>query len=258
MDHKIECTIIVPCYNEAERLQPERFVTFARANPHIRFLFVNDGSVDATPLLLQTLNRSNPTSFTWLDLECNGGKAAAVRAGILGSMTDARVRFVGFWDADLATPLETIPLLLEQIAKTPTLQMIFGARVRLLGHAIQRRPMRHYLGRCFATVASMVLKLPIYDTQCGAKIFRVTPDLRQIFAKTFLTSWVFDVEILARFVALRHGHSDDLCNAIFEYPLHEWKDVAGSRVKPTDFIKAFGELLRIYYVYLRRPSAHIK
>ncbi len=230
---------------------PECFSAFCAGASDVHFLFVNDGSTDSTGHILEQLHQSNPNAFSWLNLERNGGKAAAVRAGVLMAMGDPKTRFVGYWDADLATPLESIPHFMKRFETTPPVDMVFGARVRLLGRDIQRRPVRHYLGRCFATVASLVLRLPIYDTQCGAKIFRVTPELREVFTAPFLTSWVFDVEILARFMAQRHGNSQSMSHAIFEYPLHQWKDVAGSRVKPLDFVKAFWELLRIYWVYLR-------
>ena len=141
--------------------------------------------------------------------------------------------FIGFWDADLATPLEAIHDLLQKLIDQPRLQMVFGSRVRLLGRHVHRKAIRHYLGRVFATVVSGILRLAIYDTQCGAKIFRVTPDLSQILSQPFITRWVFDVEILARFIALKNLHL--LHDSIYEFPLETWEDVAGSKVSPGIF-----------------------
>ena len=130
--------------------------------------------------------------------------------------------------------------------------MVFGARVRLLGRAIHRQPLRHYLGRCFATTASTLLRLPIYDTQCGAKLFRVTPELVTVLQDSFQSRWIFDVELLARFMAMHRGDPVVIRDQIYEYPLPEWTDVAGSKVGSLDFFKAFGELYHIYRRYLAR------
>ena len=249
------CTVVVPCYNEAQRLRPQQFTRFLEEDLGIRFLFVNDGSTDETLAVLLGLQRLHPQWISVLDQQPNAGKAEAVRSGLLQAITDPGTIYVGFWDADLATPLDAIPDLLGKLSSTPGLEMVFGARVRLLGRHIHRKPVRHYLGRCFATVASSLLRLPIYDTQCGAKLFRVTPDLREILKGSFRSRWIFDVEILARFVALRQGNFDHLRHVIYEYPLERWEDVAGSRVKPFDFIRAVRELLHIYQTYLREPGS---
>ena len=98
------------------------------------------------------------------------------------------------------------------------------------------------------------MKLPIYDTQCGAKLFRVTPECKTLFSTRFLTNWIFDVELLARARQLETFYnSPALEETVYELPLTKWMDVAGSKVKPHDFLKAFFELCSIYWNYLR-PS----
>ena len=245
------CLIVVPCYNEASRLPGERFLSFAAMDPAVHFLFVNDGSGDGTLPMLETLCRSSPVSLQVLNKPRNAGKAEAVRDGMnVGLNSPVPYEFIGFWDADLATPLEAVSALLGKLRNDSHLQMIFGSRVRLLGRQIHRKSARHYLGRLFATSASMTLGLPIYDTQCGAKIFRVSPALRAAMADPFVSRWIFDVEIIARFLRLK-GH-DFCCNTIFEYPLHAWSDVGGSKVRSSDFVRAIGDLLRIRKRYLSR------
>jgi hypothetical protein len=181
----------------------------------------------------------------------NAGKSEAVRDGMLRAIELGRGSFMGFWDADLATPLQAIPALLQKLIDHPQLQMVFGARIRLLGRQVNRRAVRHYLGRVFATVVSIVLRLPIYDTQCGAKIFRITPALSKVLGQPFTSRWVFDVEILARFIALNKGDVQPLHDSIYEFPLDNWEDVAGSKVTPGDFLLAFIDTFRIYRKYLR-------
>ena len=245
------CTIVVPCYNEADRLPSEKFVEFVHEGQEIDFLFVNDGSTDNTLEVLERLQRVCGPTVSVFDKKVNGGKAEAVRDGMLQVIKSGRGGFVGFWDADLATPLAAITQLRQELIDDPHLQMVFGSRVRLLGRQVQRRAVRHYLGRVFATVVSLMLRLPIYDTQCGAKIFRITPELEQVLSEPFITRWVFDVEILARFIALSRGDTRVLHDSIYEYPLERWEDVAGSKVKPGDFLLAFLDTFRIRSKYLR-------
>jgi hypothetical protein len=105
----------------------------------------------------------------------------------------------------------------------------------------------------FATVASIVLDLAVYDTQCGAKLFRVTPKTRSLFDAPFSVNWTFDVELIARLQAqtATATRSGDASRQIYELPLNEWSDVAGSKVRATDFLKAFFEMLRVYHRYGR-------
>ncbi len=243
--------IVIPCYNEAGRLEIHKFRSFARPRRWLKFLFVNDGSTDETPGVLRILHEADPDQFEVYDLPQNVGKAEAVRRGVLQALA-CDPEFVGFWDADLATPLEAIDEFCGVLQSNTELQMAIGARVRLLGRQIERRPLRHYLGRMFATAASLILKLPIYDTQCGAKMFRAAPEVRRHFEEPFHTNWVFDVELLARFIRGRKAAGQPAMeNAIYEVPLEQWCEVAGSKVRPRDFVKAVFELATIYRIYLR-------
>ena len=250
-------TIIVPCYNEAARLPVDTFRQYvAEADADTRFLFVNDGSKDATLDLLRSLAATAPQRMFVHDLPANAGKAEAVRQGFLAALNGAagepRPSVVGFWDADLATPLDCIPLLGRVLEDHPHVEMVLGSRVLMMGRDIQRKPLRHYCGRVFATFASMTLKLPVYDTQCGAKLFRVNDTFEQIIAEPFLSRWIFDVELIARWLQLRRGTDTVQANqAIYECPLPRWVDVAGSKVRTRDFFKAAGELWGIRRRYLR-------
>jgi glycosyltransferase involved in cell wall biosynthesis len=246
--------IVIPCYNEAQRLQIHPFKAFVCAGHPQRFVFVNDGSTDGTVNVLQALHDDDPERYAICDLPRNVGKAEAVRTGVLRALA-ARPDYIGYWDADLATPLETIPTFCKLLDARPDLEMVFGARVRLLGRSIERRAVRHYLGRIFATAASLTLEMDIYDTQCGAKLFRVSPAMQALFEEPFLTRWLFDVEILARLIQVRRGSRlPQVEDIIYEFPLPEWHDVAGSKVRPWDFVRAFFELATIYWHYLRLLS----
>jgi dolichyl-phosphate beta-glucosyltransferase len=243
------CSIVIPCYNEETRFPFDHFAGFVAANPSIRFLLVNDGSKDKTLDVLRRARAGREEQIDVIDQPVNGGKGEAVRAGVLAALQREGCLYVGFWDADLATPLEMIEELAAVLANRPELAMVFGARVKLLGRRVERRAIRHYLGRIFATVVSLALRLPIYDTQCGAKIFRVTGETKVLFAEPFGSRWVFDVEIIARFIRQRRYDMASVQSSIYEFPLPEWRDVAGSRVRPGDFLKAFADVVKIYSRY---------
>jgi glycosyltransferase involved in cell wall biosynthesis len=249
----MKTTIVVPCFNEEKRLNAKAFEDFVRADASCSFLFVNDGSRDGTAALLAELCQRRPDQLRWMSLEKNSGKAEAVRRGMLEAFGTGAT-YVGFWDADLSTPLEEIPLFVAVLESKPDCDLVMGARVRLLGLEIERRPTRHYLGRVFATVASQVLRLPVYDTQCGAKLFRSTPEGPALFAEQFCTRWIFDVEILARMIVARGSLPK---NAVRELPVRRWIDVPGSKVKPKDFLRAIREMwtIRQRYFGRRRKSS---
>jgi dolichyl-phosphate beta-glucosyltransferase len=249
--------IVVPCYNEAARLDVLGFQEFATSVPDVRFLFVNDGSTDDTAGVLDTLRLVNPRSFGVLHLPANAGKAEAVRRGMLAAL-EQDPDHVGYWDADLATPLRVIPAFRTVLEERPDVEVVIGSRVRLLGRRIERRAGRHYLGRIFATAASAVLGVGVYDTQCGAKLFRASATLRQVFERPFRSRWIFDVEIFARLIALgRRKAFPELSSAVYELPLTEWQDVGGSKVKPRDFLRAALQLGVIYWTELRPAAAAI-
>jgi dolichyl-phosphate beta-glucosyltransferase len=189
-----------------------------------------------------------------LHLAHNGGKAEAVRQGFLLAMrSDAD--YIGFWDADLATPLSEIDSFCRVLDAQPAIDAVIGTRMRLLGHKIERRSLRYHLGRLFARAASLALGARIFDTQCGAKMFRANARLEYYMARPFRTRWIFDVEIFARMQHLhRAGAAPRLREVIYELPLASWREVAGTSLKRADFIKAIGELSGIYWTYLR-PGA---
>jgi dolichyl-phosphate beta-glucosyltransferase len=236
--------LVVPCFNEAHRLDVGAFRNFQLPGHQIEFVFVNDGSSDATLQVVESIGRGMV-----VNLEKNSGKAEAVRRGILSAI-ERSPDYVGFWDADLATPLSELPGFVEIMQTRAEVEMVFGARVRLLGREISRRPSRHYIGRIGATLISSTLGLAVYDTQCGAKLFRVNDTLPAVFSTPFLSRWLFDVEIIARFVQ-RWGR-DRVARALYEYPVTQWHDVKGSKVKSRDFLRALRDLWKIHRAYNAR------
>jgi dolichyl-phosphate beta-glucosyltransferase len=247
---RAETVVAVPCYNEAGRLDRDAFLRFAAERPAIHFLFVNDGSTDDTLAVLRALAGAAGGAASVLDLRENRGKGEAVRAGLLRAL-ESDPEYVAFWDADLATPLAELDRFGRVLAADPELLLVMGARVQLLGRAITRSPVRHYLGRVFATAASLALRLAVYDTQCGAKLLRVSPATRALFAEPFHSRWIFDVEILARMIAAAPGGSTEVARRVHECPVDAWSDIAGSKLRHRDFVRAVTDLWRIHATYLR-------
>lgn len=242
-------TLVVPCYNEADRLQPDRFTEFLSGDDTVSLCFVDDGSRDDTPARLEQIRRDAPDRVTILSLPQNCGKGEAVRQGLLAAMETGAPAFVGYWDADLATPLATAAAMRRYLMDHPGVDCLLASRVRLLGRDIRRRLRRHYLGRVFATAASLVLDLEVYDTQCGAKLFRHSDSLRADLAEPFLSRWIFDVELLARMKQQAIPDGAEFESHVHEYPLDQWHDIAGSKLRWRDFVVAATDLGRIWWRY---------
>jgi len=242
---------VVPWYNEALRLDVGAYQAFARSGI-ARLVLVDDGSKDATRAVLEEIRATAPDRVTVLALSHNGGKAEAVRRGMCQAFESGST-YIGFWDADLSTRFDALPEFIEVLEQRPRIEVVLGSRVRLLGRTIERHLSRHLAGRVFATVASLVLHLPVYDTQCGAKVFRATPRLKAALDRPFLSNWIFDVELLARLGSSADGYSPErLSLTVCELPLREWRDVAGSKVRLMDWAKAAIEMARIYATYVFR------
>ena len=243
--------LVVPCYNEAARLQPARFLEALSTYNWLRLVMVDDGSRDATREVLAALAAQADGRIDVLALARNSGKAEAVRRGMQRAIALGAV-YAGYWDADLSTSFLELPAFQSVFRREPQIEIVLGSRVRLLGHEIDRTPSRHYIGRVFATGASLALALPVYDTQCGAKVFRVNDRTAALFEKPFATRWIFDVEMLARYVdGPAPAEAPPLADRIYELPLRRWADEPGSKVRPKDGIRAALDLMRIYILRRR-------
>jgi dolichyl-phosphate beta-glucosyltransferase len=227
----------MPCFNEALRFRPEEALKLL-SHDDVGLMLVNDGSTDNTAEVLDRLAAAQPDRVQVLHLGDNVGKAEAVRAG-MGLMIDQGARIAGYLDADFATPAEEMLRLISIFETQPATDVLLGSRWLHLGADIERKPMRHYGGRLFATLASQVLDLKVYDTQCGAKLFRGGEVMRHALSSPFASSWAFDVELIGR---LRQKLPE---SAFLEVPLNRWIDVHGSKITFFDMISATLSLVTI-------------
>ena len=231
----MKLTIVVPCFNEARRLRQGPFEAWRQTHPQDSFLFVDDGSTDDTWTVLGALPGQR------IQLPANQGKAEAVRAGMRAAINEG-AEAIGVWDADLSAPLEEIDPMRARLLARPELALVMGARIRMLGTDVRRSDLRHYVGRGFATATSMALGMGVYDTQCGAKIWRVTPLLSQLLEAPFLEPWLYDVELLMRLKAQLPAGA---AMPVEEVPLRIWHHEEGSKVAPSHLFRALAALIRL-------------
>ena len=237
--------IIIPCYNESARIKTHLFLKFLDSHSNYSIFFVDDGSVDDTWNVLTSLKNENSERIHIIQNKVNLGKAESVRNGMTTAFRHNEFDYIGFLDADLSTPLEEFDQLTNYI-QLENKKAVFGLRLKRMGADIDRRLFRHIIGRIFATFIGWTIKLPFYDTQCGAKIFHQST-IAVIIEKTFITKWLFDVEIIMRlkfFLGL-----EDTYRYISEYPISEWKEVKGSKLNWKDIYRIPIDLLKIKMHY---------
>ena len=233
--------LAVPCFNERGRLDVGRFAEGAERN-NLQILFVDDGSTDGTADFIDEKITNHPR-LGLLRLERNGGKGAAVRAGVLQVAKEwPEAEWIGFWDADLSTPLDEVRHMLQLLElEGGEVDAIWASRVMRAGSQIERRFKRHLFGRLFATAAGELLGVRAYDTQCGAKLFRrqIVP---AVFAEEFVSRWIFDIELY-----LRLGREK-----VLECPVRVWVHKPGSKVSVArDCLQVGSDLLKIREKYGR-------
>jgi dolichyl-phosphate beta-glucosyltransferase len=246
-------TWVVPCYNEGDRLDGGAFRSLVDSEPGLSLLFVDDGSRDHTRARLAELARERDGCIHVLSLPLNQGKAEAVRQGLRDALGRG-AHVVGYLDADLATPVAEARRLLR-VLRERDVDVVLASRVALLGRTIERRAARHYSGRVFATLASMALGLPVYDTQCGAKLFRRTPALEAALGEPFLSRLAFDVELVGRLLVGAPGAPGLEPSRIVEEPLLVWRDVPGSKLHLAHMLRAAADVGRIAWDLRARRRA---
>jgi len=162
---------IIPCYNEELRINISDYKKSIKTNTKLSIYFIDDGSKDGTVSTLEPLRELYPDQVNIVSLKRNSGKAEAVRIGLKEAMkSEKEFNFLGFLDADLATSLDEA-MRLSNILEHKKLHMVFGSRISMVGSIISRNKYRHVAGRVIATFISNILKLRVYDTQCGANFF---------------------------------------------------------------------------------------
>lgn len=239
-------TIVVPCYNEAARLPRQQVLEWARRRSDWDWILVDDGSTDTTLPLLHELASESPNLHV-LALAQNVGKAEAVRQGLRRALELSGCEWVGYLDADMATSPSELERMLQRHGTSDAL-LVMGCRLKRMGADVRRTLIRHYGGRVVASAISAMLRLPTYDTQCGAKILRRNLG-HQVLGERFVSRWLFDVELLAR--CRNWLGRDAMLGQVVEEPLLAWEDRAGSKLRLKDVLRVPLELFKLHRIYNR-------
>ncbi len=237
--------VVIPCYNEEERLMSNEFLSYINKNSGYHLCFVNDGSKDNTLQVLCELREGREDYITVYNCENNGGKAEAVRLGMLHMSEKKDLDYIGFLDADLSTDLADFDDLVK-IIETSDFKIVSGSRISRMGANITKESARKFVSLTINYIIRKILAMNFKDTQCGAKIFH--KDIIAVaFKQKFITQWIFDVEIFKR-ISIHFGlkkAKEMLC----EKPLKRWIHADGSKLSMKDSVKILGQLVQIAWVY---------
>jgi glycosyltransferase involved in cell wall biosynthesis len=248
MCNQFQTVIVIPCYNEAKNFNYSDYANFISNNLNILICFVNDGSSDNTLIELGKLKENFSNNVDIVSYDKNQGKGEAVRTGVLYSLEKHQFEYLAYLDADLAVSLEECISMTKHFKND--IVFCFGSRIARIGSEIQRKKSRFLIGRAIATIISNILSLKVYDTQCGCKLF--TRELaEEVFSESFITTWLFDVEIFSRII---EKYGEDTLDVMLEVPLKRWIDKGNSKVKYTYFFRLFVDLYRINRRYKDIPK----
>lgn len=237
--------IIIPCYNEANRLDANAFVEFISEHKDYHLCFVNDGSKDETLTVLNDILINCPERVSVVDVKRNAGKASAVRSGARYLFSREDISHIGFIDADLSTDFNDFKKLVQTLKDNDDLSMVYGSRGKGEGQ-IERNLFRNIFSKMVKMVILFILGLPIEDTQCGAKVFK-RDIIPLAYNKPFLTRWLFDVEIFLRLK--KHFGREVVLNTTYEQPLDRWVHMDDSKLGMKDAIQIPLMLLNIWFSY---------
>ena len=226
-------SIVIPAYNESARLGAtlEKVLNYlGQQQWDAEVIVVNDGSGDSTAQIARDFAARNPR-LRVVENPGNHGKGYSVRNGML----NAHGQTVVFSDADLSSPIEEMPKLLQTLADGADIAI--GSRWLQAETQTQRQPFhRQLFGRVFNLLLRIILGLKFKDTQCGFKAFKQSA-VQAIFPLQRIERWGFDPEIL--FLARK-----------FNFKVQEvavaWGHSGGTRIHPlVDGSRMFWEMLRI-------------
>ena len=234
--------MIVPCFNEEKRFNIAYWKEIINEIGTVDFLFIDDGSSDSTFMKIKEL--STLTNCYSQKNDINSGKGKTLN-NAFSSAVDQNYKIIGFIDSDGAFKLADIKRIItlaEQLIFNKKFEAVFSSRINLAGRSIKRKRLRHYISRAIYTILNFIVKMPLYDTQSGFKLYENSLEWRKVFKEEFKTRWFFDIETLTLF---RKLHNRD--SRTWEEPLDNWSDVPGSNLNKGNVLR----ILRDIFIVLR-------
>ena len=232
MDYKYEFSIVIPAYNEKNRiLKTLNSIYEYFQNENFEIIIVDDGSNDNTTSFIENKKESIGENIKIISYQPNKGKGYAVKKGI----EKAQGKFILFTDADNSTPIEEFKKLLTALKNNNDIAI--GSRYLSNSDIkIKQNIFRILIGRLGNLLIQLLLVKKVKDTQCGFKLFK-NEVAKNIFKKQTINRWGFDMEILTIAQILDYK--------IVEVPV-SWLNSSDSRLRPIrDTIKTFLELIKI-------------
>lgn len=235
--------LLIPCYNESERLDIKVFKSFIKKNSSlITFYFIDDGSTDGTSEIIQNQFLQFKNCYL-ISLNKNLGKGNALRTGFLKEETKKH-RYAAFIDADMDIPLEQVVKMYDKMENSMATIAISD---RGFYKDFKFNRLRSYMSLIMVKMANNLVgyKIPIKDTQCGCKMF-ATEVIDICFKEPFVSQWLFDIEIFIRF---KSGYKNSR-NFILEVPLKINENITKSNSKLLSGHKILWQLYKIKRNYL--------
>ncbi len=229
MSNKILLSVIIPLYNEQERVFHLKEVVRFLANQKFtsELIVVNDGSKDAT---LRRLEKMKITPVKLISYTNNRGKGYAIKKGMMAAKGEYRL----FMDVDLSTPLSEIDKLVPMLGDS---DVVIGTRKNKQANVLVRQQiLRELMGRTFTWLSRTILGVKVSDFTCGFKCFSKLA-AEKIFGKTRIERWGFDGEVL--YLAKKYNLE------IKEMPV-TWINDNKTKVRfPQDIVRSFSELAQV-------------
>lgn len=218
--------IIIPCYNEAERLHESFIAQLLTFDESTSICFVNDGSIDNTGEILEKIKKTFPESVHIIHLSSNAGKGSAVRVGALWSVDQNRFSDIGYLDADMSVLPEDYLTMLTYHRERRN-DITYASRLKIPYNELQQTILRSFISRMSKFLTVFILKIKVNDSQCGAKILNSDVAL-DVFKDSFKSRWLFDIELFKR---AQYGNK-----TIRAYYLKQWHFRKRSKIRWIDIM----------------------